>query len=162
PGDRLAYVVPDPIPLADGPMWAFLLVPDPLARDSVYLADGAGREPGHEVFAGMRMTFPQWSPREDKLSLWVTFSPAFRSLVSMLLNWGLRPGDPAAIFDGKAGELHWMAVNAHEKIQIGHYHLFKRNYAQAWQWYAEAERELPPPKPQTAREVVDLLSDVSG
>jgi hypothetical protein len=67
------------------------------------VADGAGREPGSEVFSGMRVTFPQWSPTEDKLSLWVTFNPPHRSFVSMLLGWGLRPGDPAAVFDLKTG-----------------------------------------------------------
>jgi hypothetical protein len=95
----------------------------------------------------MRVTFPQWSPCEDKLSLWVTFMPAYRSLLSRLLGGGLRPGDPAAVFDLKTGQLGWLPVNAQEKVQIGHYYLLKRNYAQAWRWYEEAERELPRPEP---------------
>src|SRR5262249_50403631 len=34
----------------------------------------------------------------------------------------------------------WMAVNAHEKAQVGHHHLLKRDYARAWEWYEQARR----------------------
>src|SRR5262249_42904541 len=60
---------------------------------------------------------------------------------------GLRPGDPAAIFDMKMRKLNWMAVNPQEKAQIGHYYLLKRDYQEAWRWYAEVERELPAATP---------------
>src|SRR5207248_879013 len=82
-----------------------------LARDKVYVAAGEGTDAGRPVFSGMHVTFPQWSPREDKLSLWVTFMPAYRSVVSHLLGWGLRPGDPAAVFDLKTGQLAWLPAN---------------------------------------------------
>jgi Tol biopolymer transport system component len=161
-GDRLAYVTPDPIPYAPGDYWAFLFVPDSHGRDAVFVADGLGKEPGHEVFSGLRVTFPQWSPREDKLSLWATFCPPYRSWVSIFLAWGLRPGDPAAILDMKTGRLDWLAVNAHEKIQVGHYYLYKRDYAEAWRWYAQGERELPPPQPPTLRQFLGRLLNASG
>jgi hypothetical protein len=152
-GKHLAYVVPDPAAPAAGESWAVLLTPDPLARDAVYLADGRGTEPGREVFSGMRVTFPNWSPADDKLSLWVTFSPAYRSSVSgwlLSLNLGLRRGDPAATFDTRTGRLGWMAVDANEKAQVGHYYLLKRDYAEAWRWYEQAERDAPPAKPDEA------------
>jgi hypothetical protein len=143
---RLAYVAPDDMPPASKEPWALLLIADPAARDKVYVAAGEGTEPGRSIFSGMRITFPQWSPREDKLSLWVTFMPAYRSVVSHLFGWGLRPGDPAAVLDMKSGQLSWMPVNAQEKVQVGHYYLLKRDYAQAQRHYAEAERELPKPQ----------------
>src|SRR5262249_52313473 len=142
------------VPYAEESMWAVLLRPDPLARDAVYLADGAGEQPGKPVFSGMRVTFPHWSPDEEKLSVWFTFSPTYRSLPSAalsswlggLLNVSLRRGDPAAVFDVKTGKISWMTVNPNGKVQVGHYHLLKRDYAAAWRWYAEAEREMPKPK----------------
>jgi Tol biopolymer transport system component len=161
-GDQLAYTVPDKLPLDDGELWALLLVPDEAARDAVYLAPGAGTEPGRQVFSGMRVTFPQWSPREDKLSLWVTFTPAYRSWVSQMLGWGLRPGDPAAVFDIQSGQLHWMAVNPQEKVQVGHYYLLKKDYAEAWRWYEQAERELPPRKQAAGRQFLDQLQSFQG
>ena len=41
-GDHLAYVVPDDVLGADDPLWSFLLVPDPQARDAVLIEDGNG------------------------------------------------------------------------------------------------------------------------
>src|SRR5262249_10153839 len=132
----------------DNQRWAFLLTPDAMARDAVCLAGGAGNEPGREVFSGMRVTFPRWSPKEDKLSVWFTFSPTHRYLVARLLVGGLPLGDPAAACDPTTGQVHWMAVNAFEKAQVGHYHLFKGKYAEAWRWYQEAEAaQGPPPAP---------------
>jgi Tol biopolymer transport system component len=161
-GDRLAYIVPDELPLEKGTHWALLLAPDPLARDKVYVAPGEATEPGQPVFSGMRVTFPQWSPREEKLSLWVTFMPAYRSVLSEWLGWGLRPGDPAAVFDLKSGQLAWMPVNAQEKVQVGHYYSLKRDYARAWKWYEEAERELPPPAPAEVSNLTDQLLALRG
>ncbi len=159
-GDRLAYIVPDPVSHADDEIWAFLLVADPLARDAVYVASGTGDEPGRVVFSGLRVTFPLWSPKEDKLSLWVTFNPVYRSYLSLLLGWGLRAGDPAAIFDLKTRQLEWMAVSPQEKVQIGHYYLLKRDYAKAWNWYEKAESELPAPKAVSANEFISFLRNL--
>lgn len=140
-GEWLAYTLPDKLPYAGGEQWAFLLLPDPLARDAVHVAPSSGDEPGHEVFSGMRITFPSWSPREDKLSLWFTFSPVHRFLLYRFLGGGLYPGDPAAVFDVKDGSIGWMAVNNYEKGQVGHYYLLKRDYAAAWARYQEAGPE---------------------
>ncbi len=68
-------------------------------------------------------------------------------MISQLLGWYLRPGDPAAVIDMKTGQVGWMPINGHEKVQVGHYYLLKHDYAQAWKWYQEAERELPEPAP---------------
>ena len=148
-GEHLAYVVPKALPSDSLPTWAFLLTPDPLARDVVYLADGSGKDTGRVVFSDMRVTFPNWSPTDDRLTLWITFTPTHPSWFSRLLGWGLRPGDPAAVLDVATGEVHWMAVNAQEKLQIGHYHLAKHDYQTAWRWYEEARRESPAAEPQT-------------
>src|SRR5439155_12520866 len=156
-GAHLAYIAPDTLPLAGDEPWALLLLPDASARDQVFVAAGSGQEPGRPVFSGMRVTFPQWSPHDDKLALSVTFMPAYRSVVSHLFGWGLRPGDPAAVFDLKTGQLAWMPVNAQEKVQVGHYYLLKRDYAQALRWYQDAERELPPPAPVAVRDFMGYL-----
>ena len=146
-GKRLAYIVPGGKPIVESEEWALLLLPDDRARDAVYVADGAGNDPGGEVFSGMRVTFPQWSPTEDKLSLWVTFTPTHQSWASQFLGGGLRPGDPAAIFDATTGHLTWMAVNPFEQMQVGHYYLSKREYLLAWRWYERAEAQWPAPAP---------------
>jgi hypothetical protein len=157
-GDRLAYIVAEPMPAATSQNWAFLLVPDAQPRDAVYIAAGTGQEPGREVFSGMRVTFPHWSPLEDKLSVWFTFIPTHRSLLSRLLGWGLPRGDPAAVLEASTGQIGWMAVHAYEKAQIGHYHLLKGAYAEAWRWYQEAEVALPAPQPLPAEQsLVQLL-----
>ena len=140
-GGHLSYVVPDDLPHQAERQNAFLFVPDPLARDAVFLAPGDADAPGREVLAGMRVTFPQWSPTEQTLSLWATFAPTQRSWLSALLGSALGPGDPAAVLDLTTGKLGWMAVNAHEKAQVGHYHLLKRDYAEAWRWYEQARRD---------------------
>jgi hypothetical protein len=114
----------------------------------------------------MRVTFPQWSPRDGKLSVWFTFTPTHRSSLSSFCEslsagrwaWGLRPGDPAAVFDPKSGQVSWLAVNAHEKAQVGHYYLLRRDYARAWQWYTEAEREGPAGQPGSGEPVSDNLA----
>ncbi len=140
-GSRLCYVVPDTFPLQDENWNAFLFVPDPLARDAVFLAPGKADDAGREAFTGMRVTFPQWSPTEEKLSLWATFAPTYRSWLSAVLGSALRPGDPAAVIDLPTGKLGWMAVNAHEKAQVGHYHLLLHEYAEAWRWYEQARAD---------------------
>ncbi|MDH3590593.1 MAG: hypothetical protein OER88_01850, partial [Planctomycetota bacterium] len=136
-GDHFAYVTPDRIPNTPKESWALLLHADARARDAVYVSGG---EADRAVFAGLRATFPRWSPKENKLSVWFTFVPTHRSALSRLLGWGLRPGDPAAIFDPATGTVAWMTVNAFEEAQVGHYHLLKRDYEQAWAWYEKAAR----------------------
>jgi hypothetical protein len=145
-GKHLAYVTPELGRPADGKATSLLFLPDPEARESVVLADGAGRA-GREAFSGMRVTFPQWSPAETKLSVWFTFAPPHRCWLLQLLGLGLRPGDPAAVLRPASGEVSWMAVNALEKAQVGHYYLLKRRYEEAWKWYAEAGKGLPKPRP---------------
>jgi hypothetical protein len=88
--------------------------------------------------------------------------PAYRSVLSHLLGWGLRPGDPAAVFNPKTGQLSWMPVNAQEKVQVGHYHLLKRDYAQAWRWYQAAERVLPRRAPVRVDNFMDQLRALQG
>jgi Tol biopolymer transport system component len=143
-GRLLAYTAPDPS-LPPASPWTTLLLPAPAARDAVYVSEGLG--PGRVVFCGLRVTFPRWSPREEKLSLWLTFEAPYQSIFSRLLRLGLRPGDPAAVLDLHGGAPAWMATSAHEKAQVGHYLLARRQYAEAWKWYAEAERQQPPPPP---------------
>jgi hypothetical protein len=141
-GSRLAYVTPDAVPTHGAEKnWALLLPPVRDPRDRVYVIEDAGGErgPGRMVHSGMRITLPQWSPLEDRLSLWGTFTPTHRSLLPRLL----RPGDPAAILDGDDGKIHWMAVNADEKAQVGNYHLLRREYEEAWRWYGEAAEGRP-------------------
>jgi hypothetical protein len=142
-GSHLSYIVPDRILHQDERSRAFLFVPDPLARDAVFLAPGDAAAPGQEVLSGMRVTFPQWSPSEPRLSLWATFAPTQRSWLAALLGSALQPGDPAAVLDLTTLDLGWMAVNAHEKAQVGHYHLLRRHYAEAWRWYEQAHRDQP-------------------
>jgi len=157
-GERLAYVVPDRIPfISDGNHWAILFEPQPLARDAVMLAPGDGSGAGDEVFSGMRVTFPHWSPTQQKLSLWCTFSPTVRSWLSRILQWGLRPGDPAATLDVETGDITWMTVNPQEKVQVGHHYMLKRDYETALRWYEEASEELPPPKPPKITEVFESM-----
>jgi hypothetical protein len=146
-GKRLAYVAAE-TPLPQDSPWTTLLLPNRGGRDAVYLADADGKQPGKAVFSGLHVTFPQWSPKEETLSLWLTFNPTHRSLPSIFMGAGLRSGDPAATLDATNGTIKWMATNPYEKAQIGHYYLARREYDQAWTWYAEAERELPPPLPK--------------
>ncbi|HZW34757.1 MAG TPA: hypothetical protein VFF52_28800, partial [Isosphaeraceae bacterium] len=151
-GDHLAYVVPDAVLGAEDPLWSFLLVPDPLARDAVVIEDGNGPGPGtsQPVFSGLRVTFPHWSPSssDEVLSLWCTFSPSHRSVLSRFLGGGLRLGDPAALLDARTGTLAWMAVSPQEEAQIGHYHQIKQEYDEAWRRYARAEAAGPTPEPE--------------
>ena len=86
----------------------------------------------------MRITFPHWSPADNKLSFWGTFTPSHRSWLGAALGSALRPGDPAAVIDLSTGRLTWMPVSPVEKVQVGHFHLLKRDYAEAWRWYEQA------------------------
>jgi hypothetical protein len=145
-GKHFAYTAAEP-EMNTRPHWAFLFVPDPFARDAVVVAPDGEATDGEVVLSGMQVTFPHWSPKEQKLSLWLTFAPKYR----WQFGGRLRPGDPAAVFDVKTRKLTWLAVNAHEKAQVGHYYLLKRKYAEAARWYADAERaeEAAPAPPIT-------------
>jgi hypothetical protein len=149
-GKFLAYTTPDDIPLRDEGGFSLLLFPDPLARDALWVAPGDGTGAGRAVVSGLRTTFVRWSPGEEKLSQWFTFSPTHRSVFSTGLEWGLRRGDPAAVIDAEGGKITWMAVDAHEKAQVGHYHLLKRQYADAWNWYEQADGDRGGAKPAPA------------
>ncbi len=143
-GSRLAYVVADETGLpASDQEWNFILPPDRMARDTVVVTETGDTISRRDVFSGMRVTFPFWSPQENRLSLWLTFSPRYRSLFSILFRWGLWPGDPAATLDLTTGDVAWMAVSPAEELQIGHYYLLKRDYARAWEWYEKANAKLP-------------------
>jgi dipeptidyl aminopeptidase/acylaminoacyl peptidase len=160
--EHLAYVAADPIPHRDGTAWALLFGVNPRARDALCLAPADGSDAGKKAFSGMQVTFPQWSPKDGKLSLWATFNPPFRSGASLLLELlgvfakideingqpapmdldrlRVRPGDPALLLDPATGALDWKAVNAREEYQLGHYALLKRDYAAAWEWYEKANK----------------------
>jgi hypothetical protein len=140
-GKSLAYTTADAIPLRDEGGFGLLLFPDLLARDALWVAPGDGKGAGRIVVSGLRTTFVRWSPTEETLSQWFTFSPTHHSVLSQGLGSGLRRGDPAATIDPATGTISWMAVDAHEEAQVGHYHLLKRQYAEAWKWYEQAERE---------------------
>src|SRR6185369_7515919 len=117
-----------------------LFAPDPLARDAIFLAAGSADTPGRESLSGVRVTFPHWSPTDSKLSFWGTFTPSHRSWLGAALGSALRPGDPAAVIDLSTGKLTWMPISPGEKAQVGHYHLLKRDYAEAWRWYEQARK----------------------
>ena len=141
-GQQLAYVAADPLPLRGEP-WAFLFVAQSAARQSVWVADGKGADPGRVLVSGLRATFLHWSPKEAKLSLWLTFEPPYRSWAVAGPGRGLRAGDPAALLDAKTGQVEWLSVSATEQAQIGHYHLLKREDAGANRHYVEAEKGIP-------------------
>jgi hypothetical protein len=161
-GDELAYITPEQIPTHRQDFWSFLMVPDPLARDTVVLRPGS-TQPGakeQELLNGLRVTFPQWSPKENKLSLWVTFAPPYRSWLWIFLRLGLRPGDPAAVFDVASGKLSWLAVNDYEKTQVGRYAHLKKDYKQAWDWYEQGkDAGAPVPAQMTTMTGLPVAND---
>ena len=161
-GDKLACVVAEKMPPKAPESWALLLLPDPLARDSILLADAHGSR--HTVASGLRFTFPQWSSKRDQLSVWGTFSPSHRSLASEL--WGsglgLRRGDPAAVVDASTGAIRWLAINGDELAQIGHFFLLKHDDAQAREWYRKADKQLPKLEPLRPADLVRGLSGAAA
>ena len=145
-GNRLSYISPDPIADRED-QWTFLFMPIAGARDRVYVANGLAGGNAEMVHDKVRITFPKWSPQANEMSLWGTYSPTHRSVLSYLLPWTLRPGDPAATLDVDTKTIRWMAVNSNERSQVGHYYLMKRNYEEAWKWYEQAaEGREPSPK----------------
>ncbi len=171
-GDHLAYVGPDDVLGARNPLWSFLLVPNPVARDAVVIADtnGTGSGSTKAAFSGLRVTFPHWSPsaKDEVLSLWCTFTPSHQSVLARFLGGGLRSGDPAALFDARTGKLSWLAVSPLEEVQIGHYNQIKRDYAEAWRRYETAlaagalSGSGPESEPKSAAEWIDRLFNPRG
>ncbi len=156
---RLAYIVPDESGLPDASQnWALLMLPDRLARDSVVVANTDDTDSFADVFNGMRVTFPVWAPEENRLSVWITFVPRYRSVFSILRRWGLWPGDPAATLDFDTGAVSWLAVTPAEELQVGHCYLLKKEYARAWEWYEKANQKLPPrTPPRNLQEFVETI-----
>jgi hypothetical protein len=153
-GKQLAYVTVADVPGQPEPVWNWLLPPDALSRDTLFVMSDGGKPEETPALSGARFTFLQWSPTEPLLSLWITFTPTHRSIYSQMHDAGLRPGDPAAVFDPRTGVLSWKAVNAHEWTQVGHYCLATGDAAEAWRWYMKGEEET---KPRTPDERMDAI-----
>lgn len=141
-GQKIGYVVGESGEANEADKhWELLLRPSYM-RDSILVADTSAVETVQEVLSGMQVTFPLWSPTTEKVSLWLSFVPRYRSVLSRFLDIGLRPGDPAATIDlGKPG-ISWMAVSPQEEMQIGHYHLMKGDANEAWKWYVQARTKM--------------------
>ncbi len=142
--------------------WSPLLWPDPLARDALVVLPKGG--PPRVVIAGLRFTFPQWSPARESISVWGTFTPSHQSWVDAVLGHGLtmRTGDPAAVIDVATGSVRWLAINGDEQAQIGHYLQEKHDFAGALDWYRKAEKTLPKLQPVTPLELEQgVASDVA-
>ncbi len=156
-GTQLAYTVPSPFGPKAQMGWAFLLPVRGGARDRVMIADAAKQSPQREVFSGMRTAFFNWSPEENQLSMWATFSPSHSLLpLGPPSSFGLQPGDPAALLDTQTGAVKWMPVNAREKVQIGHYYLIKKNYQTAKKWYDEATDDFANNKAKLKKTIAEL------
>lgn len=152
---RLAYISPEPIADRDD-QWTFLFMPIAGSRDRVYVAGGLTGDHAVLVHDKVRITFPKWSPQANEMSLWGTYAPTHRSLLSHLLPWTLRPGDPAATLDVDTKTMRWMAVNSHERSQVGHYYLMKRDYEQAWKWYEQAAEDREPSPKLTLTALIEM------
>jgi hypothetical protein len=164
-GEQLAFVARQRLPGDPAKSWAFLFLPDVRARNAVLVAPDNDPVRRRVVFSGLQVTFPRWSPKESKLSLWATFRPSYRSWLSHLLDLRadpedplrgltLRPGDPALLLDPATGERSWKAINAHEKTQVGHYHLMRREYDEAWRWYINAAGGAPDAEDRSPQQFV--------
>jgi hypothetical protein len=157
-GDKLACVVSEKVPPQGSQEWIDLLVPDPLARDAVLVADGKGT--ARTIASGLRFTFPQWSPKRDELSMWGTFQPSYLAITNeMGGGLGLRRGDPAAIVDVSTGSIRWLAINGDEMAQVGNYYLLKHDPAQAREWYRKADKQLPKLEPLRPDDLIQRLSN---
>jgi hypothetical protein len=164
-GEQLAFVARQPLLQDSEKTWAFLLLPDVRARNLLLVATDADPVRTRTVLSGMQLTFAHWSPKEAKLSLWATFRPPYRSWLSYLLDLGsneqdplrglsLRPGDPALVLDPATGERSWKAIDAREKTQIGHFHLMRREYDEAWHWYEQAAPGEPAVQDRSSQQFV--------
>jgi hypothetical protein len=153
-GEQLAMTARQSLPSDPAQSWSFLFLPDVRSRSRVLVAPDAEPARAKIIFSGLQVTFAQWSAKETKLSMWATFRPAYRSWLSYFLDLGadnanplrgltLRAGDPALVIDPATGERNWKAIDSHEKMQIGHYHLLHGQYAEAWKWYEKSGEPLP-------------------
>lgn len=120
--------------------WAFVFAPTRPGREALLVSGSAGER---ELFAGTRITFPQWSPDGTEISFWATFTPTYQSWFNVMGGPGLRNGDPAAALNLETGKIRWMPVSAIEKLQIGHYYLLKGDADESMRWYDEAQPGLP-------------------
>lgn len=137
--DGSNIAVCSPVTVENRSNWALMFHRIADVRDDVFVLDPLRIDTSKPpVLSDMRVTFPQWSPTNQELSLWCTYSPSYRSWFSSFLPWTLMPGDPAAIVDTETGEIRWMPVNPMEEAQVGHYFLLKGNYEEAWQWYEKS------------------------
>jgi WD40-like Beta Propeller Repeat len=172
-GDAMAYVVaehapPELPPASQGPTverresGSPLLWPDPLARDALVVVPKGGEF--SVVISGLRLTFPQWSPAHETISVWGTFTPSHQSWIDGALGRGLtmRAGDPAAVIDVKTKMIRWLAINGDEEAQIGHYLQLKRDFAGALERYRKAEKTLPKLEPLTPNEIVQGASGAAS
>ena len=153
-GNELAYVVAEHTSQPTVKTWSELLSVDPLARDALVVsatprdvkdrdvkgsdAKGGDAKSGvagsgqpRILLSGMRLTFPQWSPARDTISVWGTFTPTHRSWADTAVAHGLamRAGDPAAAIDAASGSVRWLAINGDEQAQVGHAFQIKRDFA---------------------------------
>lgn len=142
-GDRLALIAPlaQDTQGAETGNWSFVFPPIAQARDQVIIATSDNSTPPETVLSGLRVTFPKWSPTENKLSIWGTFTPTHRSVLGLFTRGSLAPGDPAAVLDQETGQLSWMAINRDEQMQIGHFLLLQDDAEGAQLWYEKSEPE---------------------
>jgi hypothetical protein len=117
-----------------------------LARDALVVSKGGQ---SRVLIVGLRLTFPQWSPGHETISVWGTFTPSYDSWANHAVGRGLgvRTGDPAAVIDVASGNVRWLPINGDEQAQIGHYLQLKRDFAGALEWYRRAEKTLPKLEP---------------
>lgn len=135
-GDKLAYVVPEKQSASESTQ-CILLLPVANSRDKVVIQSLNGDS--STVFSGMHVSFPAWSPKDDKLTVWFTFEPTHHSLFESIYDMGLHRGDPAAVLDTTSGDIRWFAVNDFENAQVGHFCLLKGKTEEAWKWYQRAK-----------------------
>ncbi len=159
-GQRMAYLTPAN-QRSDAERWVLLFSRIANARDQLWIESADGAQAARLVLDQVRVTFPRWSPKRDELSLWCTYAPTHRSWLSMFLPWTLRRGDPAATLDVETGEIRWLAVNAHEETQVGHYYSLQRDYPTAWTWYDRAAKHREPIERMKLSELDRFLGGVS-
>lgn len=156
-GQHIGYVIDDASPLTAEPNWAFLFAPNVRGRNAVLIKSTTNTSEPRTVFSQMHVTFLNWSPTDDRVSLWATFQPTVRSWFSMVLGWGLRSGDPAATIDIATGEVQWLAVNDRERIQIAHHHLLRGEYQAALEIYDDVNAIVPSAQTDSIQQLADTL-----
>jgi hypothetical protein len=134
--------------------WVALLPADPRACDELIVKPEG--EAARAVISRVQVSFPRWSPKESRLSLWASYRFAYGPSSARLLGVGAPPGDPALLVDPATGRLEWKPVSPTDKVQIGHYYLIHGEPATAWRWYEEAEKEFAAAR--TAPEVRDFYT----